>query len=73
MSRPLRAFCWLVLQLDRIPRYGRSYVYRKDEDGKRVWGPAEWSWQRNGRWGMNILIDMKLFFRYIDLQEEIEP
>jgi hypothetical protein len=61
----LRAFCWLVLQLDRIPRYGRTYVYRKDEDGRRVFGPAQWRFQRHGHWGMNILIDMHLFFRYV--------
>ncbi len=66
----LRTFCWWVLQLDRIPRYGR--YYRIDTKTRTI-GPAEWEFQRNGRWGMNILIDMKLFFRYIDLKEEIEP
>jgi hypothetical protein len=69
MNRWLRAFCWLVLRLDRIPRYGRTYVYRKGVDGRRIWGPAQWRFQRNGRWGMNLLIDWKLFFRYIGMED----
>lgn len=69
MNRYLRAFCWCVLQLDRIPRYGRYYRYLKAEDGSRTWGPAEWRFERNGRWGMNLLIDWKLFFRYIGEDE----
>jgi hypothetical protein len=67
----LRTFCWWVLQLDRIPKYGR--YYRFDRVTRSLDKKPRWSFQRHGRWGMNLLIKWKLFGRYIDYMEEIDP
>jgi hypothetical protein len=64
VNRWLRAFCWCVMQLDRIPSYRRTYTL---DLKTRTFGPVQWKYQRNGLWGMYLLIDMKLFFRYIDM------
>jgi len=61
----LAAFCWTVLLLDHIPRYGRYYQWKGlDADGDIIHTKPHWRFTRWGRWGFNILINMKLFFRY---------
>lgn len=64
----LRAFCWTVMQLNRIPRYGRLYSCDFEEiDGrirmtnKRV----KWRYQKFGRWGWDILLKLKLLWPYL--------
>jgi hypothetical protein len=80
----LRQFCHLVMQLDRIPRYGRLYPMRgpggvKDRiearhEGRPVPKKAvSWRYQRRGRWGMNLLRRMGLFWRYLDATQPYEP
>lgn len=66
LNRAQRAFCWLVLKLDRIPAYRRTYVVNVKT---RTIGPREWKFRWHGDWGMYLLIDMKLFFRYVDIEE----
>lgn len=64
MNKWTMKFCHIVLQLDRIPRYGRLYTYHgslKREDMTK-----HWEWQRRGRWGMNLLDRMGLMWKYID-------
>lgn len=58
-------FCKVVVQLDRIPRYGRLYRKVRRPEGW-VSMPAEWTWQRRGRWGLNLLSRMGLLWPYID-------
>lgn len=63
--------CRAVCHLDRIPRYGRLYRYDGDPSGLRVrskW-TKQWRYQRNGRWGMNLLIHWGLFWRFVDENE----
>jgi hypothetical protein len=67
MNRWLRAFCWCVLQLDRIPSYRRTYVVNIKT---RTHGPAEWKFRWRGDWGIYLLIRMKLLNRYLDYFEE---
>lgn len=69
-------FCSTVARLDRIPRYGRFYPVKKP-DGTRYRplssAPAQWRWQKRGRWGMNLLIKWKLFFDFLDEYERRHP
>jgi hypothetical protein len=65
MNPWLVRFCELVMQLDRMSRYGRYYRI-KTVNGEMVTSPARWSWQRRGRWGMNLLDRLGLLFPYID-------
>ena len=59
----LVAFCWTVMRLNYLPRYGRYYTAVRH--GKEVtWDGPHWAFTRHGFWGLNILIKMKLFFRY---------
>ena len=63
----LAAFCWTVLLLDHIPRYGRYYRWKGlDEQGRRIRTKPHWQFTWWGRWGFSILVKMKLFFRYED-------
>jgi hypothetical protein len=62
MPRWLRAWCWLVLRLDYIPRYGRLYVW--DSRVTPQWSKVEWKWSRRGHWGLNLLDDFDLFEWY---------
>lgn len=63
-------FCRVVMRLDWIPRYGRFYRvhFSEDSDGKKktTLGPARWTWQRRGRWGMYLLDRMGLMWWFID-------
>lgn len=53
MNKWTKAFCWTILRLEYIPRYKFS-------------GPAEWKWQKHGHWGLNLLDNMNLLWKYID-------
>lgn len=68
MNKAKWIFCNLVLKLDWIPRCGRFYplLQERDDDGLRIIGPAEWSWQRRGRWGMYFLDRVGLLWPWID-------
>lgn len=70
LNRAQLAFCWLVMQLDRIPRYGRTYTLNRDT--RKINNKPEWRYMSYGNWGMNLLIKMGLFGRYIDYMEEAE-
>ena len=59
----LRLFCGLIVQLDRIPRYGRTYTINRDT---RSISKAQWRYFRRGHWGMNILDNLGLFWPYLD-------
>lgn len=53
MGRAHYKVCWLILLLDRIPRYGRVYEYRPgNPDGtpKKLW-----LYQKRGLWGFYLL------------------
>lgn len=71
MNRPTWILCRLIVRLDRIPRYGRLYrlLGDIDDDGLRRIGPAQWTWQRWGRWGLNLLDRLGLLWQYIDEAE----
>jgi len=59
--------CRVVLLLDAIPRYGRLYQWLGlDDNGDVKMGNARWTWQRRGRWGLNLLDHFGLLWRYID-------
>ena len=59
----LAAFCWTVMRLNYLPRYGRYYTAVRH--GKKItWDGPHWAFLKHGFWGFNILIKMKLFFRY---------
>jgi hypothetical protein len=65
----LEAFCWCVMWLDLIPRYGRYYRWTgvvDEGEHRRTWDGPHWSFQRYGHWGMNVLIRLGLFWRYTD-------
>jgi len=55
--------CWSVCKLDRIPRYGRYY---RIDIKTRKFSKAQWKYYRRGRWGMNILDRLGLFWPYLD-------
>jgi hypothetical protein len=58
MTKTKWFLCNLILKLDRIPRYGRLYSYKRDPSdpsGPLKLGKAEWTWQKYGRWGFYIL------------------
>jgi hypothetical protein len=68
MNKITKIFCRCILNLNYIPRYGRLYTLLPKEEraiGKFV-GPAEWRWQKNGLWGVNLLDDLGLLGKYID-------
>jgi hypothetical protein len=84
MSPMLQRFCYLVMQLDRIPRYGRLYPLRgpggvRDQiEAKHEGRPiprraVHWRYQRRGRWGMNLLQRMGLMWRYFDATQPSWP
>jgi hypothetical protein len=64
----LDKFCHMTSYLDRIPRYGRLYTLNTRSRANLLNRtlPARWTWQKRGRWGMNILGDMGLLWDYID-------
>lgn len=68
MNRPTWILCRLIMRLDRIPRYGRLYEVRPpwDDDDDVALGPAQWTWQHHGRWGLNLLDRLGLLWQYID-------
>ena len=71
MNRRTALFCRVVMQLDRIPRYGRLYRMPRDPETGKLYRSTslmikEWRWQRRGRWGMNLLDKMGLFWPYLD-------
>jgi len=71
MSWWLVAFCWAVMWLNRIPRYGRLWRWIGADDldldfnDKTKW-VKHWRWQRRGWWGVNLLNSMGLMWRYFD-------
>ena len=68
-----KQFCKAVFQLDRIPRYGRIYRLNRDRpDGRWERPPATWCWQKNGRWGMHLLMDLGLFWPYLNATQPYE-
>jgi hypothetical protein len=84
MSPMLQWFCHLVMQLDRVPRYGRLYPWNgpggvKDRiEAKHKGRPVprkavRWHYQRRGRWGMNLLQRMGLMWRYFDATQPWRP
>ena len=60
----LVAFCWTVLKLNYLPRFGRYYTAVRVPGKKMTWNGPHWTFTRHGFWGFNILIKTKLFFRY---------
>jgi hypothetical protein len=60
--------CNLILQLDRLPRYGRYYELRpqRHPDDSEQLGPAIWTWQRYGHWGINILDRLGWLWPWMD-------
>jgi len=64
----LEAFCWCVMWLNLIPRYGRYYRWTgiRGEGHRRSWDGPYWSFTWRGYWGMNILMRLGLFWRYTD-------
>lgn len=54
--------CWLILRLDRIPRYGR--IYRYDTDTKE--SSMHWRYQKRGLWGFNFLDNIEWLHEYVD-------
>ncbi len=68
MNVVLRAFCWTVLKLDYIPRYGRLYSIELGKVGGRtriVSKSVKWKYQKFGRWGFNMLVKLKLLWPYL--------
>lgn len=63
MNKMTKAFCWIVLQLDRIPRYGR--LYKWDSKNSRTFKKPIWKFMKNGRWGFHLLDKMNLLWPYI--------
>src|SRR5262245_27704937 len=68
----LRTFCWLVSQLNRLPRYGRLYRMMPREFGpdgrvmpRTIDKKPEWRYQSRGWWGLNILDNMGLLWPYL--------
>jgi hypothetical protein len=65
----LRAFCYAVMYLDHIPRYGR--LYRMDTKLSEYEGEGFpprtriWRYQPMGRWGWNLLNKMGLLWPYL--------
>lgn len=55
-------FCWLVSQLDRIPRYGRYYTLRSDRE---ISDKPHWMFMRKGLWGFYLLDRIDLLWPYI--------
>jgi hypothetical protein len=77
MPRWARRLCHLILQLDRIPRYGRLYpafgpgglFERLDAQAKGLPVPArkaKWRYMKYGRWGLNLLDKIGLLWPYVD-------
>ena len=62
MNLCLYLFCRVVVQLNRIPRYGRYYRLRPEG----LEQTARWAWSQNGRWGWDLLDRMGLFWDYLD-------
>ena len=56
-------FCDVVIQLDRIPRYGRFY---RIDPKTMTTGKAEWEYQKLGRWGTYLLDDLDLLWKHIE-------
>jgi len=59
----LRTLCWSISQLDRIPRYGRTYSV--DRETRKISKP-QWRYFRHGHWGMYMLDKLGLFWPYLD-------
>lgn len=64
--------CRVVLVFNLLPRYGRLYKMIPGEDGPTL-GPATWTWQRHGHWGVNLLDRMNLMWAYIAEYERRHP
>jgi hypothetical protein len=56
----------MVMLLDYIPRYGRLYTFIRFDENENMVTEKHWKWQKCGRWGLNLLNDMGLLWRYID-------
>jgi hypothetical protein len=69
--------CGKAMWLNRIPRYGRTYrVLVPDDsqpDGGPVLGPAEWGWHWRGYWGINLLQEFNLMWKYFDEYQRRNP
>ena len=68
MNRAKYRLCGWIIQLDRIPRYGRTYVVipPSEPEGNFSRGPAQWTWQRHGHWGLNLLNKLGWLWEYVD-------
>lgn len=69
--------CGKLLWLDRIPRYGRTYLLLPSDpdlpDGGPAIGPPEWGWQWRGHWGINLLSRFNVMWTYLDEYERRNP
>lgn len=74
MNRTKWILCTWILRLDRIPRYGRLYEVKPpwDDDGNFTRGPAQWTWQRYGHWGLALLNRLGWTWQYVDEAERRE-
>ncbi len=68
MNRWTKLFCKVVSYLDYIPRYGR--LYRWDTETDKIDKKPHWRFMWHGHWGLDILDDMGLLWKYID---ELNP
>jgi hypothetical protein len=67
MNIALRAFCWTIMRLDYIPRYGRMYrTVEPIRVGKPiVWTKPEWHYMKRGLWGFRLLNRIGLLGKYL--------
>lgn len=55
--------CRLILKLDRIPRYGRLYIWKRERQG---WSQPIWKYQKRGMWGFYLLDNIGWLHDYMD-------
>lgn len=63
------ALCRVILVLDRIPRYGRTYTLLAaphDVEEKYTFSKARWGFERRGYWGFNLLDRIGWLDQFID-------
>lgn len=65
----MRTFFWCLCQLDKLPRYGRSYRY--DSTMHRLERKPTWRRQCRGFWGLNLSHRLGLDSRYLDYLENV--
>ena len=63
MNKLTTIFCRVVIKLDYIPRYGRTFHL---VNGSKI---REWRFMKNGLWGFYLLDRMGLTWKFIDEQE----